>query len=156
MMKVVLDTSCISAFILAERMPLLFDILEKHEIVITGQVYQELKLSKKPLLKGFSNPKMSIVEASSSLSEQYNLHIGEASVISYAKQNKALAVIDDKKARTAAEREGINFVGTATLVKLGIENGILKQGEIEELVNQLTTVGRLYFSDEIKRWIVSK
>jgi len=156
MMEVVLDTSCISAFILAERMPLLFDILEKHKVVITRQVYQELKLSKKLLLKDFNDPRIKVVEAGSQLSDKYNLHIGEASVISYAKQNKALAVIDDKKARKAAELEGINFIGTATLVTLGIENGIVKQNEIEELLTQLTTVGKLYFSKEIKRWILSK
>ena len=154
-MKVVLDTSCISAFILVHKVDLLLEILKKHEVVITPQVYNELKVSKKPLLREFNDSRIAVVQAASSIAEEYNLHIGEASVIIYAKQNNALAVIDDKKARKAAEKEGIQFIGTATLLKLAIENGIVKLNEAEQLISDLTNAGKLYLSKEIRRWILS-
>ncbi|MFH0713292.1 MAG: hypothetical protein V1722_02505 [Candidatus Micrarchaeota archaeon] len=155
-MKVVLDTSCISAFIRVNKVNLLLEILTGHDVVITNQVSQELRLSKISELRQFSHVAVKVEQATSEIAEKYGLHIGEASVITYAKSNNALAVIDDKKARHAAETEGINFIGTATLLKLGVEKGKIKKSEIEKLLNDITLVGKLYLSPEIKNWILSK
>jgi len=153
-MIVVLDTSCISAFILAGRVGLLLDILKGHEAVITEQVRRELALSKKPLLKEFQHEKIRIIQAGSAIADKYDIHIGEASVISLAATAKGLAVIDDKKARKAAEAEGISFVGTATLIRMGIEKNLLNRSEAERLIGELISAGRLYMSQEIIDWIL--
>jgi len=152
-MIVVLDTSCLSAFIRINRVGLLMKILEKHEIVITQQVKKELELSKYEEVKNFKHSKIEIKDAESSIADRYTIHIGEASVIRFAKENNALAVIDDKKARQAAKKEGISFIGTATLIKIGVEKEIIKRNEIETLLKEITTTGRFYLSEEIKKWI---
>lgn len=153
-MFIVLDTSCISAFILTEKVELLLELLGEHKIILTEQVFQELKLSKIDSLKNFKHSEIEIKTAESIIANKHNLHIGEGSVIMFAKENNALAVIDDKKARKAAQIEGINFIGTATLIKIGKEKRIIKKTEIEDLIKQITKIGKLYLSEEIKEWII--
>ena len=153
-MIVVLDTSCISAFILCGRVETLLDILKGHEIVITEQVHYELMLSKKELLKNFRHSRISIQPAESAIADKYNIHIGEASVILLASAKGALAVIDDKRARKAANGEGIAFIGTATLIRLGLEKKTLTLSEAKRLIDQLTTAGRLYLDQDILDWIL--
>jgi len=153
-MIVVLDTSCISAFIRAGEVELLVRILEKHEIVLTEQVAHELKLSKLNDLRNFNHPKIKIRDVGSAIAEKYNIHIGEASVIMFAKENGALAVIDDKKAREAAKQEGVEFIGTATLLKLGLEKGAIKRKDADMLIEKIIDSGRLYMTEEIKKWIL--
>ncbi|HIH22095.1 TPA: hypothetical protein HA238_00020 [Candidatus Micrarchaeota archaeon] len=148
-----MDTLGISAFIRTNKIDLLVKILGNHEIVITEQVLNELRLSKLPVLRDFSNTKIKVAQSSSDLALSHAIHIGEASVIEFAKKNHALAIIDDKKARSVAQKEGINFIGTATIVKLGLERGSIKKIDARDLVEQLVQIGRLYFSDEIKKWI---
>ncbi len=152
-MIVVLDTSCISAFIRTNKVELLLEILDKHSVVITEQVQMELKLSKINLLRNFEHKKIEIKKARSELSG-HNIHIGEASVILFAKENSALAVIDDKKARTAAEEENIEYIGTATLLKLAISKAIITRKEMEKIIEEITITGKLFLSQEIKNWIV--
>ncbi len=154
MTKVVLDTSCISTFIRIDGVNLLVKILESNEIFITEQIAQELKLSKIEVLRNFNHQKIKIKSADSSIAEKYNIHIGEASVIMFAKKNNAFAIIDDKKARQAAIKEGIDFIGTATLIKLGIERKIIKKEEIEKILEEITTKGKLYLSEEIIAWLM--
>ncbi len=153
-MIVVFDTSCISAFIRINRIELLIKILKSHQIVITEQVSRELKLSKLDSLRNFGHPKIEIKVADSNIAEHHHIHIGEASVIMFAKENNALAIIDDKKAREAAEQEGANYIGTATLLKLAKENGIVKKDEIKNLLEQITMIGKLYLSEEIVAWVL--
>ena len=153
MKYVVLDTSCISTFIRINRVALLLKILDGHEMVITEQVYRELKVSQIEALKNFRHPKILIKNANSSITESYPIHIGEASVIMFAKVNNALAVIDDRKAREIAQKEGVEFIGSATLIKYGMEKGIIKKDEIDVLLEEITTVGKLYLNEEIKKWI---
>lgn len=153
-MTAVLDTSCISAFVLADATGVLLKILEKHEIVITEQVFRELKLSKNEKLRNFSNPKVRVKNAKSDIASEYPIHIGEASVIMLAKETGALAVIDDKKAREAAQKEGVDFIGTATLLKIGVEKGIIKRSGAGKLLDEITAAGKLYLSGEIRKWIL--
>lgn len=153
-MIVVLDTSCISAFVLADCVDVLLKILEKQRIVITEQVARELKLSKNENLRNFSHRKIDIKNAKSDIASKYPIHIGEASVIMLAKETGALAVIDDKKAREAAQKEGVDFIGTATLLKIGVEKGILRRDEAGKLIDAITTAGKLYLSGEIRAWIL--
>ncbi len=74
-------------------------------------------------------------------------------MIMFAKVNNALAVIDDRKAREIAQKEGVEFIGSATLIKYGMEKGIIKKDEIDVLLEEITTVGKLYLNEEIKKWI---
>lgn len=133
-MIVAMDTSGISAFIRTDKIDLLVKIFGNHEVVITEQVLNELKLSKLLALRNFSNTKIKVVQSSSNLALSHSIHIGEASVIEFAKKNNALAIIDDKKARSVAQKEGINFIGTATIVKLGLEQGSIKKSDVRDLV----------------------
>ncbi len=154
-MKVVLDTSCISSFIRINNVALLLSILGDHDVIITQQVEHELRLSKIGELKQFRHPMVKVENSPSEIAEKYSLHVGEASVIEYAKLNSALAVIDDKRARQAAESEGINFIGTAAILKFGIERGKIQKREAEKLINDITVIGKLYFSPEVRKWILN-
>jgi|GEM_PF-4718497 len=149
-MIIVLDTSCISAFILAERVELLIKILDKHEIVITNQIEGELKASEKESLSTFSHPKIAIKNADSTIADKYDIHIGEASVIMFAKKNNALAVIDDKKARKVAIDEKIALLGTAGLLKLGLEKGLIKRSDMPILISDIIKKGKFYLSEELQ------
>ncbi len=150
-MIVVFDTSGISAFILADELDALMKILKGHEIAITEQVRRELHLSKKERLRGFEHLEIKVIGAESSIADKYSIHIGEASVIMGVKKlgDNGLAVIDDKKARRAADNEAIEFIGTATLLKLGIEKKILTPEQAESIA----AAGKLYLSQEIRRWM---
>ncbi len=153
-MIIVLDTSCISAFILAERVELLIKILDKHEIVITKQIEGELKASEKESLSTFSHPKIAIKTADSTIADKYDIHIGEASVIMFAKKNNALAVIDDKKARKVAIDEKIALLGTAGLLKLGLEKGLIKRSDMPVLISDIIKKGNFYLSEELQSWLL--
>jgi predicted nucleic acid-binding protein len=111
-------------------------------------------VSKLELLKNFQHPRITVKNTSSKIADKYQIHIGEASVITFAKENNALAIIDDKKAREAAEKEGVSFVGTVTLIRLGVEKGTIKRSEISSLIEQITTIGRLYVSEDLRKWIM--
>ncbi len=116
-------------------------ILERHEVVITEQVFYELKLSKQDALKNFEHEKIQVVTADSSIAEKYGLHIGEALVISYAREESDLAVIDDKKVRSVAEKEKIKFVGTATLLRAVIDKKLINRAEAEQLIDKIAVIG---------------
>ncbi|MCI0503610.1 hypothetical protein L0Y65_02755 [Candidatus Micrarchaeota archaeon] len=143
-MIVILDTSCISAFILAGRVGLLLEILKGQDVAITEQVQRELGLSRKPLLRDFRHQKIMVMQAESAIADRYNIHIGEASVISLAAKTRGLAVIDDKKARKAAQEEGIEYVGTATIIRFGLEKGAISRDGAEKLIGELISAGFIW------------
>lgn len=153
-MIVVLDTSCISTFIRIGEVELLLRIIGKNKAVITQQIAHELRLSKMEILKKFKHPRIQIRDAESTITLKYGIHIGEASVIMFAKAEKGIAVIDDKKAREVAEKEGVDFIGTATLIRLGVESGIIKKNELENLLERIVTEGKLYLNKEVREWIL--
>ena len=152
-MKVVPDASCILAFSSANRMELLLAILEKHEILLTEQVFHEVK-SCNPVELHKLIAKAKRIEADSGNADQQGLHLGEASVINAAKQTAGLAVLDDRRARSVAEKEGINFTGTAALLRKAIEKKLLSHPQAKEAVQDLCTNGKLFLSQEIRDWIL--
>ncbi len=148
-MLLILDTSCISAFIRAGAVGLLLKITEKAKVAITQEVLHELKLSKNPKIKNFAHPGVSVEKAEGSIEEKYGIHSGESSVILLAKAKNAIAVIDDKRGRESAKKEGARVYGTAAILKIGLKRGIITKEEAIKIIDE----GGLHLSEEMKKWL---
>jgi len=68
-----------------------------------------------------------------------NLHAGEAEAIILAKKLSCWVVLDDSKARKTAEKEGLNVIGTAGLLKVMSKMGLIRENP-EELFEKLSAI----------------
>ncbi|MEW6418626.1 MAG: DUF3368 domain-containing protein [Nitrospirota bacterium] len=149
-MKIVCDSSTIIAL---ERINHLW-LLEKlaEDILIPHAVNKEIKTK-----RGINLPScLSVQEAKNKLYIRRNrkdLHIGEVESIALAKEVKAdLIILDDRKARKLAEKEGLKVSGLLALIIMAKERGIIKRVKpiVDDLKNHNFFVGRDLY-DEILR-----
>ncbi len=112
--KVYVDTS---SLILLNKIDAL-DLLNKiyGNIYITSFIKSEFD---EPL------PVWVIVEPFTSLENNFNLGIGESSIITNAIKYKAFLIIDDLKARKVAETLNLNFTGCIGILIIAKEKGLI-------------------------------
>lgn len=117
---IVSDTSCL---ILLDKLNLLFILKELfEEITITSEIEKEY---------GQRLPEwISVVDVQNKVYQtmlQSTIDLGEASAIALAiEQQNCLLILDDNKARKAAARLGIDYVGTLGLLVAAKEAGLIR------------------------------
>lgn len=62
---------------------------------------------------------------------------GEAAVLAWTSANGGIAVIDERAATRAAQRDGLDCHGTLWLVANGVRDGKLERGDAERIVDEL-------------------
>ena len=141
-MKVVIDTSPV-----IDRLELLKKLFP--EIIVPQAVHQEIMKSanKKDNTKIEYFIKDLVCHAKEENKIQVNLGRGETEAINLTLELKAdLLIIDDKKARSAAESNNIKCIGTLGLLTLAKKKGFIK--ELRKYFIQLIERQR-YFSTEL-------
>ncbi len=124
-MRIVCDSSTIIAL---ERINYLW-LLENlaKEILIPDAVAKEIKRKKDVNLPAFFIVKEA-KDKSFINQKRENLHSGEVEAIALARETKTdLLILDDKKARELAEKEGLNVAGLLALLILAREKEIIKK-----------------------------
>lgn len=116
---IVSDTSCL---ILLDKLNLLFILKELfEEITITPEIEKEYGQQLPEWIK--------IVHIQNKVYQtmlQSTIDLGEASAIALAiEQQNCLLILDDNKARKAASRLGINYIGTLGLLVGAKEAGLI-------------------------------
>ncbi len=132
-MRIVCDSSTIIALERINHLWLLENLVE--EIFIPYAVNKEIKSK-----KGINLPTcFRIKEVKDKLyikQNRKNLHIGEVEAIALAKEVKAdFVILDDKRARKLAEKEGLKVAGLLALVIIAKEKGIIKR--VKPIVDDL-------------------
>jgi predicted nucleic acid-binding protein len=124
-LRIVCDSSTIIAL---ERINYLW-LLEKlaEDILIPHAVSKEIKTK-----RGINLPAcLRVQEAKNKLyirQTRKDLHIGEVEAIALAKEVRAdLIILDDRKARKLAEKEGLKVSGLLALIIMAKERGIIKR-----------------------------
>jgi predicted nucleic acid-binding protein len=70
-----------------------------------------------------------------------DIHRGEAEVLALAKALKAMAVVDDRAARSAARIQGVRLEGTYGVVLRAVRRGSVTSREAEEHLGRLVSSG---------------
>lgn len=70
-----------------------------------------------------------------------DIHRGEAEVLALAKELEAIAVIDDRAARSAAKIQGVRLEGTYGVVLRAVRKGSVTTREAEEDLDRLVSSG---------------
>lgn len=73
--------------------------------------------------------------------EARGLEKGEAETISLAKQMDLEAILDEKKARNAAELMGVSYCGTLAVLIRGLKQRKITQTETKKLVDKIIKAG---------------
>ncbi len=136
-MRIVCDSSTIIALERINHLWLLGTLAE--EILIPPAVNKEIKTKKVINLPECFR----IKEAKNKLyirQHKKNLHIGEVEAVALAREVKAdFVILDDKKARRLAEKEGLKVSGLLALLILAKEKGIIKR--VKPIVDELQSHG---------------
>lgn len=149
-MRIVCDSSTIIAL---ERINHLW-LLEKlsEDILIPHAVSKEIKTK-----RGINLPAcLRVQEAKNKLYIRQNrkdLHIGEVEAIALAKEVRAdLVILDDRKARKLAEKEGLKVSGLLALIIMAKEKGIIKRVKpiVDDLKNHNFFVGENLYDEILK------
>ena len=70
-----------------------------------------------------------------------DIHRGEAEVLALAKALEAIAVVDDRAARSAAKMQGVRLEGTYGVVLRAVRKGSVTSREAEEDLDRLVSSG---------------
>jgi predicted nucleic acid-binding protein len=136
---VVSDTSPLNYLILigaVDALPQLFKDVHVPPIVLTELLHPRAPERVRQWVK--SPPDWLLVKAPSSTPEAVSwLDPGEAEAIALAMELNAEAVlIDERKGRLIAEKQGIAAVGTLTILELAAERGLLELRPVLETLRQ--------------------
>ncbi|MCW3129783.1 MAG: hypothetical protein N2V75_06790 [Methanophagales archaeon] len=154
-MKLILDTSVFIAFYTELRMGYLLTSLQKHGYAILIPEYivrNEIKTNLDMLHKGLKRGEIKILQQIQDADIEElrfrfpSLNRGELEVIWWGKyfkkgNEKYLCVLDDGKARKAAQKLGIKIIGTLRIVETLNELGIISKGERKEICEKLRNKG---------------
>jgi len=153
MTPLVFDTSPLSHFARAGRLPSLARLTASHRCVVPQAVLDELRNGESvhPPLADVRNADWIQVIACDGLAELRAFahyvrvlgagtrDIGEASVLAWAEVNGGIAVIDERAGTHAAQARGVTIHGTLWLIANGLNTGELLLPDAERLVDQLRT-----------------
>jgi len=150
-MKAILDSSVLIAFFAALDNPeLLFSLKEcGYEIYIPNGVLNELKKEETfQLLSSFSDKFTSLPEINIELLKLKFISLGQGELevifwgLKFEKEGgDYVCVLDDKRARNAAKKLGLNYTGTIGLLNMLKELGILTPIEKNNLLKKLREFG---------------
>jgi predicted nucleic acid-binding protein len=149
-LRIVCDSSTIIALQRINHLWLLENLAE--EIFIPYAVNKEIKSKKDINLPACFKVK----EAKDKLYIRQNckyLHIGEVEAIALAKDIKAdLIILDDRKARKLAEKEGLKVAGLLALLIMAKEKGIIERVKpiIDNLKRHSFFVGKDIYVEILK------
>ena len=120
------------------RMELLSNLFSK--ILIPKSVYQEISAKEKITLPGFMEVRT--VRPSEKLETlSMLLDAGESEAIALALELNMPLIIDEKKGRTIAMREGIIIMGLLGVVYLNIKKGFIREEEARRFLDDAVVNG---------------
>ena len=146
------DTTALSHFARASRLDTLEKVTEAHRRVVPGPVLSEIRsgvglypaLNQVMAANWYEIADLSPApEMAAFIDYQIEFdptgfrHAGEAAVLAFSRVHNAIAVLDDRVATHAAERDHINVRSTLTLIINGYADGYLTRSEAESLVDDL-------------------
>ena len=154
-MKLILDTSVFIAFYTELKMGYLLTSLQRHEYeilvpeyIVRNEMKTDLNLIRKVIEKGEIKilPQIRDEDVEELKFRFPSLNRGELEVIWWGKyfrsgSKKYLCVLDDGKARKAAQKMGIEIIGTLRILETLNELGIISKGERKETCEQLKNKG---------------
>jgi predicted nucleic acid-binding protein len=146
-MKVIIDASPLISLAVINQLGLLKKLF--HEIIIPQAVFQEITAvsDKKCAVKIVEFIKNWVRHAEQKSNSTFDLGKGELKAINIYLELKAdLLIIDDKKARDAAESRDIKCIGTIGLLTLAKKKGFIR--ELRKYFIQLLK-NRRYFSHQL-------
>ena len=139
----------------ADKLMLLKTIVK--EVFIPEAVFREVVVKGKRmgekdayrLEKAITQGWLRVKEIKNLISFQFPLHAGEIEVISLAKEKRIKTVlIDDTKARSAAELEDLKPVGTLWIILQTVKNKIIDFDECLSTLEDIIDSG-FYLKDEV-------
>ena len=75
------------------------------------------------------------------LAKTHGLHLADADVLTIAKENNAVAVIDDEVARKTAKVYGIDYVGTTYVLVRAVYEGLIATETAKSAVKDMVSAG---------------
>jgi hypothetical protein len=149
-LKIVCDASTIIALERINYLWLLEALAE--EILIPHAVDKEITTQKAVNLPAYFKVKEAKDKHFIRQNREY-LHTGESEAIALAKEIKAdLVILDDRKARRLAEKEGLKVSGLLALIIMAKEKGIIKRVRpiVDELQSHSFFVGKDLYIEILK------
>jgi len=154
-MKLILDTSVFIAFYTELKRGYLLTSLQRYEYeilvpeyIVRNEIKTDLNLIRKAIEKGEIKilPQIRDEDVEELRFRFPSLNRGELEVILWGKyfkrgSKKYLCVLDDGKARKAAQKWGIEIIGTLRIIETLNELGIISKGERKETCEQLKNKG---------------
>jgi len=121
-----------------KRIDLLSNLFEK--ILISQTIYSELNVKKEIFLPDFIE--VVTVNKSDTLKLLKNLlDDGESEAIALALEKKSRLIIDEKKGRKIAMRQGLEIIGLLGIVYLNIKNKHISQENAKRFLDDALTNG---------------
>lgn len=149
---IILDNSILSAFKRINALNLIRELFE--DVAVPTKVYEEF-------VEKWGQPEVPAWVRVETLSNDLNeearrikLGFGEAQAIVLAEHKKCLLALDDRKAREEAAERGVNFIGSAGILRIAYEYCPIKnKQELRKLVSELEK--DLYLEDWLIKWILA-
>ncbi|HIP19145.1 MAG TPA: DUF3368 domain-containing protein [Sulfurovum sp.] len=137
-MMVISDATTLIILFDLKRIDLLSNLFEK--ILIPQTVYSELNAEKEILLPDFIE--VVTVNKSDTLKLLKNLlDDGESEAIALALEKKSRLIIDEKKGRKIAMRQGLEIIGLLGIVYLNIKNKHISQENAKRFLDDVLAHG---------------
>jgi len=135
---IVSDSTTLIILFDLKRLELLSNLFPK--IIIPSAVYDEITVKSKIELPAFISVQK--VQASQTLENlKLLLDIGESEAIALALELKSKLIIDEKKGRKIAMREGLEIIGLLGIVYLNIKKSYLSKNEAKFFLDEAVDNG---------------
>ena len=135
---IISDSTTLIVLFDLNRLDLLSNIFA--QIIIPDAVYKEISVKSSIILPSFM--KVEKVHDSEILEILKNvLDIGESEAIALALERKSPLIIDEKKGRKIALREGIQIIGLLGIMYLNIKKGYMSKNEAKRFLSDAIAHG---------------
>jgi predicted nucleic acid-binding protein len=155
MVALVFDSSALSCFARASRLPLLDDLSAGFDRVTTRAVMGELEQGSSihPQLADVADLSWLRIVPLDTLAElrlfaEYSRrlaagarNVGEASVLAWAEAHDAIAIVDDQAAVQCGKARGVQVKRSLAFVAEGVATGVLSREEAGAVVDELARGG---------------
>lgn len=142
----VFDSSVLSAFASARRLPVLRDLAGEYRLVTTQAVLSELRVYHDiaPETSWLETVRVDDLAELQALVGYADLlgsgehDMGEATVMAWAEVHRGIVIIDDRAAKRAGKRRGVECHGTLWLIIDAFRSGVLVEADACALVDVLS------------------